>query len=206
MVDLLGEVVGPRVAGHPDVAELDDGSEAAPLEFVDEVVELVGVFDEAGTLALDAQLHFNDNFVPIEQVDLDILGDVLEPTSHVHYLEQLWPLFVDPLQLVVEGGDFLLLGVAPAPQQVVHEEGDEHGDLPLRRILDVGVLFLVEGVVGALGSLLPKLALGVGLDVVAVEVHGPHESVDQGVEVVHLVVLVVHQHVAVENAYLALEV
>ena len=84
-MDLFGEVVSPGVASHPDVAELDDGPEATPLQFIDEVVEFVGVLDETRTLTLDAQLHFDDEFVPVEQVDLDVLCHVLQPTPHIHY-------------------------------------------------------------------------------------------------------------------------
>ena len=84
-MDLFGEVVSPGVASHPDVAELDDGPEATPLQLVDEVVEFVGVLDEPRTLTLDAQLHFDDDFVPVEQINFDVLCHVLQSTPHIHY-------------------------------------------------------------------------------------------------------------------------
>ena len=66
--------LSPLIFGHPNIAELDQRSKDASLQFIDEVVHLVRALDEPGLVGLDAELHFDHDLVPVHDVDQDILG------------------------------------------------------------------------------------------------------------------------------------
>ena len=112
------------------------------------MVEPVRVLDEFGLVVLDAQLHLDYDFVPVQKVYFDVFGHVLQSAPHVDDLEQVRLLVVEPLQLVVQGSDFILSGIAPAAEQIVNEKGNEHRDLVFFADLDAGVLAVEEVVVG----------------------------------------------------------
>ena len=64
--------LSPVIICHPHVAQLHQRPKHSSLQFVDEVVHLVGTFDEPGLVCFDAQLHLDHYFVPVHDVDEDV--------------------------------------------------------------------------------------------------------------------------------------
>ena len=65
--------VSPLILRHPHVAQLHQRPEDPSLQLVDEVVHLVGTFNEPGLVSFDAQLHLDHYLISVENVDEDVL-------------------------------------------------------------------------------------------------------------------------------------
>ena len=77
------------------------------MEFVDEVVHVVGALDEGGLVGVDAQLDFHHHFVPVQQVHQDVPGFRSQLVLHFYDLQNLRVVQVDPLYFIVESDDLV---------------------------------------------------------------------------------------------------
>ena len=68
---------------------------------------MVGTLDEVGFIRVYAELDFNDHFLPIHESNEDVPGFRSQFIFHFDYLQYFRVVEVDPLDLVVQGDDFI---------------------------------------------------------------------------------------------------
>ena len=105
-----------RIRCHPNVAELTDNSAFGSLQFIDKMVELIGAFDKLGFVTIDTQLNFDEDLLPIHQVDKNVPCLSFEFVFYFNNLQNVWMVEVDSFYFLVKGNDFSLFGCELAPQ------------------------------------------------------------------------------------------
>lgn len=90
----------------PNGAELGQRAEEGSLEFVDVMVEDVGVLDKSVVLAVDCQLDLAKH-VAVPNIDKDIVGAFVEAIDHSHKFQPFLGIAV-PQYFLVDADDLLL--------------------------------------------------------------------------------------------------
>ena len=125
LLDLFLVELSPLIFRHPNIAQLHERPEHSPLKFIDKVIHFVWAFNEPRFIWFNPQLHLDNDFVPVHDVDQNILGDIRQPIPDCHNFEQVRLMAIDFQQFVIKANYLFFFWVAPSSQQISNIKTDQ---------------------------------------------------------------------------------
>ena len=127
LLNLVIEKICSGIEVHPNIAQLDYGSKTPSLKLVDEMVEFVRTLNELRLVCFYAQLHFNDDGLPVQNIDEDVSCGQVQFIPNVNDFNQFRLHGADPHQFIVKGHDLAFFRVAFTSEQISNFEGYQGG-------------------------------------------------------------------------------